>query len=307
MLVDIDNMTDHTVGGKSRGLIAFNSNIPTTQVQPPLRSMPPSTRKLADLGLVGGGAASRQEKYLLVRNGKEKPYHHMIVFVLAGKLRVETPSEDLVAKVGDVIHIPSWTPRRIELIDGDAYKEVYFRCKAEPTCREFWTDQLTVRASTEYAALARAVEGLCEENEKDDAGRETAALYADIIGRLLVREMSTKHVAAVRPVWQNLRGVVEEIRRDPAADWTVQQLCGILHVSRTQLFRIFRQAFGKSPIQLVAEVRMNHAQQLLVTTDLPLDMIASEIGYSNAYSFSNALMKYAGIRPGALRRRVFGT
>jgi len=60
---------------------------------------------------------------------------------------------------------------------------------------------------------------------------------------------------------------------------------------------------NKSPMQIVKEMRMERAGSLLRTTQNGLDHIAKQVGYNNAYAFSDTFLKYAGIRPGKFRKK----
>lgn len=60
---------------------------------------------------------------------------------------------------------------------------------------------------------------------------------------------------------------------------------------------------GRSPMRQVAHLRMQHAAQLLRTTDATIESIADAVGYANPYVFSNAFTKWTGSRPSAFRGR----
>jgi AraC-like DNA-binding protein len=60
---------------------------------------------------------------------------------------------------------------------------------------------------------------------------------------------------------------------------------------------------GTSYSELVAEVRLDTACQLLAESDERVCDIAARLGFSSASSFNRAFMRLMKIRPGAYRRQ----
>jgi AraC-like DNA-binding protein len=52
----------------------------------------------------------------------------------------------------------------------------------------------------------------------------------------------------------------------------------------------------------VSEQRLDQAYDALMTTDVPIKLIAVNLGYSHVNHFSNAFRKKFGYPPGSLRR-----
>jgi AraC-like DNA-binding protein len=64
---------------------------------------------------------------------------------------------------------------------------------------------------------------------------------------------------------------------------------------------VFRQHFGLSPHQYLLRLRIEHAQSLLRTTDLPLWQVAESCGFADAHHFSKTFKRHCGLPPGAYR------
>ena len=65
---------------------------------------------------------------------------------------------------------------------------------------------------------------------------------------------------------------------------------------------VFRQHFGLSPHQYFLRLRIEHAQELLRTTDSPLREIAVSCGFADVHHFSKAFKRITQLPPGAYRR-----
>ena len=76
------------------------------------------------------------------------------------------------------------------------------------------------------------------------------------------------------------------------------------HCSGEHLRRLCRKQLGRSPMQHVTYLRFRHAANLLTETDLKLEAIAAEIGYANAFVFSNSFKKWTGRRPSDYRTKA---
>ncbi|GHO46267.1 hypothetical protein KSX_44300 [Ktedonospora formicarum] len=67
--------------------------------------------------------------------------------------------------------------------------------------------------------------------------------------------------------------------------------------------RLFRQTTGESPHQFVLRQRIEHAQQLIQTSDMPLAQIALESGFANQSHLTQTFKRYIGQTPHAFRQR----
>jgi AraC-like DNA-binding protein len=65
---------------------------------------------------------------------------------------------------------------------------------------------------------------------------------------------------------------------------------------------MFRETFGTSPMHYLIRRRIEHAQELLRITDLPLQEIARRCGIDNPYYFSRLFRKVVGQTASRYRR-----
>ncbi len=100
---------------------------------------------------------------------------------------------------------------------------------------------------------------------------------------------------AVQPdyVSQTIR-YMEERYADPIS---LQDLANALHCNERKLQRLFKAKLRIGPMEYLIQVRMNHAQEMLLNTNLPLKVIAESVGYGDSYYFSRAFKKHCGVSP----------
>jgi len=65
-------------------------------------------------------------------------------------------------------------------------------------------------------------------------------------------------------------------------------------------------ATGQSPVEYLQILRVEEAKQMLETTDMPIDGIAAEVGYSEPSSFRAAFRKHVGLPALAYRKKWRG-
>lgn len=92
------------------------------------------------------------------------------------------------------------------------------------------------------------------------------------------------------------------LHQDPAAPWTVAALAHSCHVSRATMAARFRTAVGQSPMAYLSTWRLTLAADRLASSDATTAVIAEELGYSNAFTFSAAFSREYGVSPSGYRR-----
>ena len=91
------------------------------------------------------------------------------------------------------------------------------------------------------------------------------------------------------------------IHRDPAHDWTVEQLARACSLSRSAFAARFAARVGKPPASYLAHVRLDAATGLLRDTSLPVTLIAENVGYASDAAFSRAFTRRYGVPPARWR------
>lgn len=75
-----------------------------------------------------------------------------------------------------------------------------------------------------------------------------------------------------------------------------------LHFSRNYLATLYKKETQKTIGQVLTEIRLKHAKQLLLETHLTVREIAASVGYTSPEHFSRIFLKHEGITPGAYGR-----
>ena len=77
----------------------------------------------------------------------------------------------------------------------------------------------------------------------------------------------------------------------------IDDLASHLHLSRTQVYRKLKALTGKTFTEMVKEMKIHRAKELLLKTDKSVSEIAYELGFKDASYFSKVFKEVEGSSP----------
>lgn len=105
--------------------------------------------------------------------------------------------------------------------------------------------------------------------------------------------------------WESLGRVKNYISNKSNEEITLDELAELVNFNKYYLCKLFKKAFGKTPVQYHSSVRLEKAKQLMQFTPLSLSDIAEKTGFQSIHVFSRAFRKQEGISPSSYRRGGF--
>jgi AraC family transcriptional activator of mtrCDE len=127
-----------------------------------------------------------------------------------------------------------------------------------------------------------------------------SALFVMVVRIHLQRERANRGLLALL-AHRQLGGAVRAMLKEPARNWSLNELATRANASRASFVRMFKGVAQRAPLEFLTELRLELARQKLNTTDLALADVAAEAGYQSESSFSRAFKRRFGRPPGALR------
>ncbi|GLQ89863.1 GlxA family transcriptional regulator [Dyella flagellata] len=85
--------------------------------------------------------------------------------------------------------------------------------------------------------------------------------------------------------------------------YRLETLAEAFNLSSRTLLRKFRAETGRSPLELLQDLRVEKAKLLLETTTLGVAQVASEVGYLDVATFSRLFARRTQLTPAAFRKR----
>lgn len=103
------------------------------------------------------------------------------------------------------------------------------------------------------------------------------------------------------PLRAEARQAEELLRADPLRAWSMTELATEVNLSKSQMGRLFVEAYGKSPIAYLTMLRTERMAGLLRTTDAPIAMIARGVGWTDPDFAARQFRRSVGVTPSRYR------
>lgn len=133
---------------------------------------------------------------------------------------------------------------------------------------------------------------------------DVVRLWTDVVA--VTEQLDTDQVhmgnEQTRPVW--LSRAFAAMQSEENMSGGLGRLVELCNVSPAHLARSVRRFYGRTPTELVTDIRLNHAAHLLVTTTEPVTAVAHRCGFSSQSYFSRCFDAAKGCSPRAFRERA---
>jgi AraC family transcriptional regulator len=152
---------------------------------------------------------------------------------------------------------------------------------------------------------------LLSELRSEEAG---ARIYAESLANVLAVNLLRRHSSLGRSSVRKLehertRGLPEASLRTAlgyvgdnlAEDLTLAEIAREVGMSPYHFSRMFKLSTGLPPHQYIMRRRIERAKALLTNTDLPVGMVAQEVGFASSSHFAQQFRRLTGVSPRSFR------
>jgi len=122
----------------------------------------------------------------------------------------------------------------------------------------------------------------------------------ELLGQLL--EIKEKHASLVMQADVQIRRAQAFIAKHALEKIDYSELARQFGMSKRTFWRKFARLIHRPPLRYQLAIRLNHAQRLLLTTQLSIAEIATHAGFENVYYFSSIFTKKTGMPPLSYRK-----
>lgn len=217
---------------------------------------------------------------------------HELVVILRGAERVVCAERDATVQAGEALLFAPGVTHEEWALNPEPL-ETYFCAFEAPDL----PPGLPLAVADKAGRLRQLAAWLHAERDRvrGQAPALTVALLAALVAEF-------QRLAAQReaPLVEHLRRAVRE---RPDAAFTLAGLAAQAGLSKFHYLRVFKALAGRTPMAEVQALRLAHARDLLLSTDLPLKRIAPQAGLGDAASLARLCRRHFGLTPGQLRGR----
>lgn len=125
------------------------------------------------------------------------------------------------------------------------------------------------------------------------------------LGKLAEQYQRTENRTAEIVQFNHFDDAMIYIRRNIRHQISVNHLANYMRLDPSQVYRIFKKNTGKSPQQVICDMRMEKACEFLSKTDLPIKEISEWMGYEYQSHFTKQFKAHTNLRPSQYRELYY--
>jgi AraC-like DNA-binding protein len=226
--------------------------------------------------------------------------HYQIVLALAGALEMEVSGQAGLAETGSLVAVAPGRPHSYRAQGDNRFLVIDWQAgpgesAATQRLMSACDRQPYLRLDQRLLPLLRFLESACadgslESGERGDWGRL-------LLGRLGAGLERRSFVVA-----RKLDRALAFMEDGKARALTVTDIARAAHTSAGHLHALFQRDLGRTPMQHLAEIRLDHAMKLLGESDISVAAVAAASGYGDQSALTRALRRRRGITPARYRK-----
>ena len=151
---------------------------------------------------------------------------------------------------------------------------------------------------------------IIEEQESCEVGKELIlkSLVMKLIALFLKETNYVKNIKKIKkytlPFYDKssiVEIIIDYFENNYMNNISLDDISKNMYISSVYISKTFKEMTGESPIKYLINLRLKKAENLLLTTKIPIKIIAQSVGYSDAYYFSKLFKKYYNYSPNKYR------
>lgn len=241
--------------------------------------------------------------------GPTMKYHYLFHYIVSGKgkLFLTTDQREIELTAGQGFLIPPNLIASYEADKDDPWSYIWVEfdgLKTEHFLRQAGLSKKQLVFSQKLAATKSPVyEALLALLERHDSTSAAIVGHLYLFMTALMAESLT-HRDSIHDDAKELyvREAINFIERHFQEPITVDDMAHQCNLNRSYFSRLFKEQMSTTPQQFLIQYRLSQACELLKNSQLTLQEIAEQVGYSNQFNFSAAFKRQYKEAPNNLRK-----
>ncbi len=269
---------------------------------------------------------STYESYLAMCNGMKQcqwTEHFDYLIIASNSLPDKRMDEETKSALGDVLlrrHVPAVSINTgiIWLLESGLFKgqsivthwehwdEIGERYPRNPLLPQLYTisDSLSCCAG-KFALVDFLLEWLSQRESQKVINTLADKLFLDRVRSADEKQRLPAVTLGGEDIQPRLTMAIELMENNVEEPLSTDEIADYVHISRRQLERLFKRYLNVLPARYYLQLRLKHAQHLLVTTSKSIVQIGLMCGFSSGPHFSSSYKSYYGITPRDERAKRF--
>jgi len=151
--------------------------------------------------------------------------------------------------------------------------------------------------------IGRIMEGIASEYDNKETGYELAVksyvygLLTILLRKYSKRSINQKEYVSRMENARRLNSVFDYIDGNYSDNITIDELSGLINLSRYRFCHLFKELTGKTPVEYINMVRVEKASELLERSGMNVSEISSACGFNDPGYFGKVFRKYKSCSP----------
>ncbi|RYD84844.1 MAG: AraC family transcriptional regulator, partial [Verrucomicrobiaceae bacterium] len=227
---------------------------------------------------------------------------HELILCLNGRGFVRVAGRSHPVQEGQFVWVNCHQPHEHGAVRSDPWEVYWIRIEGPRLAR--LSEVLSVTESPVFTAFDHAAAELLFRQIFTLLPHDTPEVVAQIhaaVAQLIALTFLARQDQPITEAPRVLRKAVERMRLFYFERHTVTDLASLCGMSPSHFSRVFKAAFGTSPIDWLRRERMNQAKRRLIETSDAIKQIAEQVGYNDRFFFSKDFKSITGLTPKQFR------
>lgn len=219
--------------------------------------------------------------------------HHEVIVVIEGAQTARIRNKTYRAQTGDILFYPAGVGHEEWSDPVDPVRSIFFALE--------W-DQGTIEIPVHFHDENGRVRAVCAWILQD---QDSEFCYARMAPEGIAQIMVAEFLRLTAPRQYHLVSKIRAFMRERMAfPIQLQDLANHAGLGKYYFLRRYKELTGTTPMQDLRRIRLESARSILVTTRMPLRMIAPMVGFSDEYQLSHLFRKHFNTSPTEMRREL---
>lgn len=214
--------------------------------------------------------------------------HHELIVIKSGAMLLKTRHGEFIARPGDILFYQAGLIHE-EISQSDDPVSSYFL----PFSTRIKLPDLPLRMRDSEGRIVELFRWIHRDLREHRPKGDCLALLETIIREL--------RWLLARPKDDWLEHVREHLQSRFADPLSLDDVARHADMSRFAFVRKFKRLCGRTPMEELRQIRLHEARNLVLSSDLPMKMIAAKVGIGDEYQLSKLFRRYFGIAPRDMR------
>ena len=218
-------------------------------------------------------------------------------FVLSGRGQLDIYGKTYYLGEGDMFFIPPNTPMRYFPNEDDPWEYVWFSFAGEKILYYAkmlgFDDGQPIMKSGSFPRIRNVLQNLFARVQNGECGYYGVFSYFYKIIDICADSSERAEIQKVREIIDNSFSL---------SSFRIEELCTTVGISHSHLLRLFKDAYGLTPIAYLTQRRMAHARELLSETALSVASVAYSCGFDDEFHFMKCFKRDTGMTALAYRK-----